>query len=63
MTRRQGLHYLNNTAAVVFQLCDGNLTVGEVTEQLRLAFGLAETPADLVEQCISDLRTKGILAR
>jgi SAM-dependent methyltransferase len=57
-----GLHYLNNTAAVVFQLCDGDHTVPEISAQLALAFGLTETRADLAEQCIKDLRAKGVLS-
>jgi SAM-dependent methyltransferase len=57
-----GLHFLNNTAAVVFQLCDGDHTVPEISAHLALAFGLTEIPADLAEQCITELRAKGVLS-
>jgi hypothetical protein len=59
---RDGLHFLNNTAAVVFQLCDGNHTVPEISAQLALAFGLAEVRPDLAEQCVMELRAKGVLS-
>jgi Coenzyme PQQ synthesis protein D (PqqD) len=59
---QDGLHYLNNTAAVVFQLCDGNHTVAEIGAQLALAFGLTEVAADVAEHCISELRAKGVLS-
>jgi len=57
-----GVQYLNNTAAMVFQFCDGNHTVGEIAAQLALAFGMTELPTDLVERCIEDLRRTGVLA-
>ncbi len=59
---RDGLHFLNNTAAVVFQLCDGNHTVPEISAQLALAFELAEVRPDLAEQCVMELRAKGVLS-
>jgi hypothetical protein len=59
---RDGLHFLNNSAAVVFQLCDGNHTLPEISAQLALAFGLAEVRADLAEQCVSELRAKGVVS-
>jgi hypothetical protein len=56
------LHYLNNTAAVVFQLCDGTQTVPEITAQVALAFGMAEAPGELVEACVEDLRAKRVVS-
>lgn len=55
------VHHLNNTAAIVFELCDGGNTVPEISGQLAGAFGLAEA-ADLVaEKCIADLWSKGVI--
>ena len=56
------IHHLNNTAAIVFELCDGENSVAEITEQLAAAFGLTEVPAGMVERCIVDLRSKGVVS-
>lgn len=57
----QGVHYLNNSAAIVFQLCTGKNTVADIGGVFAGAFGLAESPIDLVEACVTDLRAKGIV--
>jgi hypothetical protein len=55
------VHHLNNTAAVVFELCDGQNTVPEISEQLAQVFGLARTPGGTAEKCIADFRDKGVI--
>jgi Trypsin-co-occurring domain 2/Coenzyme PQQ synthesis protein D (PqqD) len=55
------VHHLNNTAAVVFELCDGQNTVPDISEQLALVFGLDETPGGMAEECIADFRDKGVV--
>jgi len=55
------VHHLNNTAAVVFELCDGQNTVPEISEQLALVFGLNGTPGGTAEKCIADFRDKGVV--
>ncbi len=55
------VHHLNNTAAVVFELCDGQNTVSDISEQLALVFGLDETPGGMAEKCVTDFRDKGVV--
>ncbi len=55
------VHHLNNTAAVVFELCDGENTVPEISEQLALAFGLDRMAGGMAEKCVADLRDKGVV--
>jgi Trypsin-co-occurring domain 2/Coenzyme PQQ synthesis protein D (PqqD) len=55
------IHHLNNTAAIVFELCDGENTVAEISEQLALAFGLKGMPDGVAEKCIADLRDKAVI--
>jgi hypothetical protein len=55
------VHHLNNTAAIVFELCDGGNTVPEISEQIAGAFGLAEVPDRVAEECIADLWSKGVI--
>ena len=57
----RAVHYLNNTAAAVFALCDGESTVAEIAVQLADAFGLSEAPGELVAGCVADLRAKQIV--
>jgi Trypsin-co-occurring domain 2/Coenzyme PQQ synthesis protein D (PqqD) len=56
------VHHLNNTAAVVFELCDGKSTVPEISKQLAAAFGFTHVPAGVAENCIADLWSRGVLA-
>jgi hypothetical protein len=55
------VHHLNNTAAIVFELCDGENTAPEISGQLAGAFGLAQVPDLLAESCIADLWSKGVI--
>jgi len=55
------VHYLNNTAALVFELCTGTHSVEGITELLRVTFGLDAPPAAEVASCIDQLRHQGVL--
>jgi SAM-dependent methyltransferase len=57
----EAVHYLNNSAAVVFQLCTGKNSVTDICGVFAGAFGLSESPIDLVDACVKDLRAKGIV--
>ncbi len=43
--------YMNSTASIIWRLCDGKLTVGEITELLKEAFPEA---TDSIEQDVID---------
>ena len=43
--------YLNSTASIIWRLCDGKLTVGEIAALLKEAFPSA---ADSIEQDVVD---------
>lgn len=55
------VHHLNNTAAIVFELCDGKNTVPEISKQLVAVFGLTGVPASAAEKCVADLWSKGVV--
>jgi hypothetical protein len=55
------VHYLNNTAALVFELCTGTNSVEGITDLLRAAFGLDAPPAAEVASCIEQLRSQEVL--
>jgi hypothetical protein len=55
------VHYLNNTAAFVFELCSGERTAGEIATLMGDAFSLVDPPVAEVVSCLAELRTKGVL--
>jgi len=55
------VHYLNNTAAVVFELCTGENTEAEIVELLGEAYGLERPPRHEVESCLAHLQLEGIV--
>lgn len=57
------VHYLNATAALVFELCDGSGSVQEIAGDLAEAFGLPEEEVvEQVEGLVATLREAGLLA-
>jgi Coenzyme PQQ synthesis protein D (PqqD) len=56
-------HELNNTASIVWELCDGRRSVPQIAAALAGAFGLAALPLAETGACVAQLRDAGILAR
>jgi PqqD family protein of HPr-rel-A system len=54
------IHYLNPTAALVLELCDGHHTAGQIAALVQEAYGLPEPPLDEVGACLDSLRKMGI---
>lgn len=59
---RDRIHYLNATAAVILELCNGRTAVGTLPELLQLAFDLAEPPVEAVATCLETLSQEGLIA-
>jgi len=58
---RDRVHYLNNTAAAIFTLCDGTRDVKAIVDAVGTVFG-AEAPSRAqVEACLGDLKEEGVL--
>ncbi len=55
------VHYLNNTAALVFELCTGDNSVARIVELVQDAFGLDAKPEAEIESCVAELRQQGVL--
>jgi hypothetical protein len=55
------VHYLNNTSAVVFELCDGDHSLQEIADTVRDVFSLSEAPIEEVRTCVDDLAGKGVV--
>ena len=58
---RGRVHYLNETAAIVFSLCDGERDAVAVAALIQEHFGLAEPPVQDVEKVIGELLAQGVL--
>jgi hypothetical protein len=58
---RDRVHYLNQTAAILFALCTGENCVTEMPELLRAAFGLASPPAAETRDCLKALIGKNLI--
>jgi hypothetical protein len=59
--KRDFVHYLNATAAVVFTLCDGTQRSAEISARVAQAYGLDELPSREVEACLEQLRKQGLV--
>ena len=58
------VHFLNATAALVWQCCDGRTTLDDCVRRLRAAFAIpleADVAAD-VRDVLADLTQRGLLA-
>ena len=55
------IHYLNQTAAVVFTLCDGRRSVSDMAAFLAAAFELDEPPLAEVQECVGQLVRLGLI--
>jgi hypothetical protein len=55
------IHYLNPTAALVLELCDGKRPPAEIAALVREAYGLATTPLDEITRCLNSLQEMEIV--
>lgn len=56
----QQVHYLNNTAAIVYELCDGTTTSADVIGSAAKLFSDATSDQQFAE-CLDDLRRRGLV--
>jgi hypothetical protein len=59
---RDRAHYLNHTAVVVLELCDGRRSVSEIAECVRKVYGLGTVPRRDVKDVLAKLATEGLVA-
>jgi len=58
---RDRVHYLNHTAVLVLEMCNGSVTAGEIPGLLKEAYDLAEPPTAEVADCLEKLRDEGLI--
>jgi hypothetical protein len=60
-TATDRVHYLNPSASVVYELCDGERTETEIEDLVGAAWEMAEPPRAEVQACLALLRTEGVI--
>lgn len=60
-SERDRVHYLNSTAALILELCNGRNAESDLPELLRSAFDLSAPPTAEVKTCLKTLRTEGLI--
>lgn len=64
IVRRRGvaeIHYLNATAALVLEMCDGSIAARELPGLVAVLFDLSDPPTADVEACLTQLTEAGLL--
>lgn len=59
---RDRVHFLNPTAAVVLQLCDGTKSDAAIVALVQRAWELQEPPESEVAECLTQFRAEGLVA-
>ncbi len=60
-TAADRIHYLNPTAALVLEFCDGDRSPAEIAALVQEAYGLTATPLDEVSRCLASLKEMAIV--
>ncbi len=58
---RDKVHYLNPSAAMIFELCGETTTFAAITEYLQETYALSAPPASEVRACLEELTAEGII--
>jgi hypothetical protein len=58
---RDRVHYLNRTAVLVFEMCDGAVDADTIPDLLKRAYDLSEAPTAEVEQCLARFVDEGLI--
>jgi len=58
---RDRVHYLNPTAALILELCNGQVAETELPKLLQSAFKLSAPPTDEVKACLENFRSEDLI--
>ena len=58
---RDMVHYLNPTAAIAYELCDGQHSARRIAEFIQRSFGLPQPPVADVIECLSNLEREQLI--
>jgi hypothetical protein len=60
-TAADRVHYLNKTAALVFELCDGARGPDDIVSRVSMMFELPESVNGEIKTCINSLLQEGLV--
>ncbi|MGA8538114.1 MAG: PqqD family protein [Terriglobales bacterium] len=60
-TAADRIHYLNPTAALILEFCDGDHSPAEIAALVQEAYGLPGAPLAEVNGCLNSLKEIGIV--
>ena len=55
------VHYLNPTAALILEFCDGTNTAAGIVALVQQAYGLDESPGEVVRAVLTQMKDEGLL--
>ena len=55
------VHYLNHTAVVIFELCDGRNSPAAIAGTLQKAYGLSKRPQKEVNEILAQMKDAGLV--
>ena len=58
---RDRVHYLNQTGALVLELCSGKTAAEDMPKLVQDAYELSEPPVAEVQECLDKLRAEKII--
>jgi len=58
---RDRVHYLNHTAVLVLELCNGRTRAGDLPGLLKSAYDLSEPPTAEIAECLTKLFEEGLV--
>jgi hypothetical protein len=58
---RARVHYLNPTARLILELCDGTLTAPQIAGLIEETYRLPDAPRHEVDEALAALQTEGLV--
>jgi hypothetical protein len=58
---KEKVHYLNHTATIILELCDGTSDLPQIAAALQELYDLSEPPLKEVGECVAMLRKEGLV--
>jgi hypothetical protein len=55
------IHFLNPTAVLILELCNGENSLEQIADLVKQAYGLPEAPAEDVREALKQLKAEGLL--
>jgi len=55
------VHYLNATAVLILELCNGTNSTEEIVDLVKQAYSLPDSPEEMVNDALKQLKAEGLL--